>query len=315
MGRTQVYFDITIGGQEAGRLVFELFNDVVPKTAENFRALCTGEKGRGSSGKQLTFMSSSFHRIIPGFMCQGGDFTKGNGTGGESIYGSKFRDENFKLKHEGPGILSMANSGPNTNGSQFFICTKSTPHLNGKHVVFGKVVEGMDVLRKMEAQGSSDGKTKNKVTIKDCGQVGAAPASGQSEGSPTKVAKTEGEPKQVQVLHIIRKHRDSRRPASWREPKITRSKDDAKLIVQQFRDELAKIETKPGVFGQLKKRFEEIARVESDCGSHDNGGDLGMFTREKMQKAFSDASFKLQIGELSPVVETDSGVHIILRIK
>merc|ERR1712196_189132 len=158
------------------------------------------------------------------------------------------------------------------------------------------------------------GKTQNKVTIRDCGQIGAAPTSQESEGSPSKVAKMD-EPKQVQVLHIIRKHRDSRRPASWREPKITRSKDDAKAIVQQFRNELAKIETKPGVFGKLQKRFEEIAKAESDCGSHENGGDLGMFTREKMQKAFSDASFKLSIGELSEVVETDSGVHIILRIK
>merc|ERR1719387_2618953 len=131
----------------------------------------------------------------------------------------------------------------------------------------------MDVLRKMEAQGSKDGKTKNKVSIRDCGQVGAAPAGQQSEGSPSKVAKMD-EPKQVQVLHIIRKHKDSRRPSSWREPVITRSKDDAKAIVKQFRSELAQIETKPGVFGKLQKRFEEIAKAESDCGSHENGGDL-----------------------------------------
>merc|ERR1739848_640883 len=122
------------------------------------------------------------------------------------IYGEKFADENFQLKHTGPGVLSMANCGPNTNGSQFFICTKATPHLDGKHVVFGKVVEGQEVLRKMEAQGSKDGKTSNKVTIRDCGEVGGAPKSQESEGSPSKVAKMD-EPKQVQVLHIIRKHK------------------------------------------------------------------------------------------------------------
>lgn len=170
-GNPRVFFDISIGGQPAGRLGFELFADVVPKTAENFRALCTGEKGKGHSGKQLSFKGSSFHRIIPDFMCQGGDFTAGNGTGGESIYGHKFADENFKLKHDKPGLLSMANAGPNTNGSQFFITTAITPWLDGKHVVLGVLQEGLDVLQAMEACGTNSGKPTTPVVITDCGEL------------------------------------------------------------------------------------------------------------------------------------------------
>jgi peptidylprolyl isomerase len=164
----KVEIDVTIDGQPAGTITFELFADVVPKTAENFRALCTGEKGVGKSGKPLSYAGSPFHRIIPGFMIQGGDFTRGNGTGGESIYGEKFADENFELRHTEPGLLSMANAGPNTNGSQFFITVAETPWLDGKHVVFGKVVDGMDVVRALEAQGSQSGRTKSEVVLAGC---------------------------------------------------------------------------------------------------------------------------------------------------
>ncbi|KNH05653.1 Chain A Cyclophilin [Perkinsela sp. CCAP 1560/4] len=174
MSNPKVFFDITIASSPAGRLVFELYADAVPKTAENFRALCTGEKGKGTSGKPLHFLGSIFHRIIPNFMCQGGDFTRHNGTGGESIYGNKFADETFSGKagrHTGFGCLSMANAGPNTNGSQFFICTADTPWLDGKHVVFGKLVEGSAVLKMMEQQGSGNGTTRQKVAIANCGQL------------------------------------------------------------------------------------------------------------------------------------------------
>uniref|UniRef100_A0A8R1DUK2 Peptidyl-prolyl cis-trans isomerase n=1 Tax=Caenorhabditis japonica TaxID=281687 RepID=A0A8R1DUK2_CAEJA len=169
--RPKVFFDINIGSESAGRVTIELFNDVVPKTAENFRSLCTGEKGVGKQGVPLHFKGSKFHRIIPEFMIQGGDFTRHNGTGGESIYGEKFQDENFDLKHTGPGCVSMANAGPNSNGSQFFICTVDTPWLDGGHVVFGQVTDGMSVVKAIEKIGSRSGTPSKQVSIADCGEL------------------------------------------------------------------------------------------------------------------------------------------------
>ncbi|KAL4808860.1 peptidyl-prolyl cis-trans isomerase D [Aspergillus unguis] len=169
--RSRVFFDVQIGKQKPGRIALELFNDVVPKTAENFRALCTGEKGEGKQGKPLHFKGSIFHRVIKQFMIQGGDFTAFNGTGGESIYGEKFADENFDLKHDRPFLLSMANSGPGTNGSQFFITTVPTPHLDGKHVVFGEVLNGKSVVRKIENLPTQADKPTSDVTIVACGEL------------------------------------------------------------------------------------------------------------------------------------------------
>ncbi|KAK8810537.1 hypothetical protein WA158_007112 [Blastocystis sp. Blastoise] len=174
-----VFMDFAADNKPLGRITFELYSNVVPKTAENFRCLCTGEKGMGQSGKPLHYKGSKLHRIIPEFMCQGyificflgGDFTHGNGRGGESIYGARFADENFKLRHSGPGLLSMANCGPNTNGSQFFITTVPCPWLDGHHVVFGSVKNGLEILDQLENLGSESGKPIKEVVITDCGEI------------------------------------------------------------------------------------------------------------------------------------------------
>ncbi len=166
----RVFFDISIGGQKMGRIVMSLRADVVSRTAENFRCLCTGEK-RDANGKKLTFKGSVFHRVIPGFICQGGDIIDGTGANGLSIYGEAFADENFALKHVGAGILSMANRGRDTNASQFFINLDVHDWLDGKHVVFGSVTDGMDVVKAIEHQGGVSGKTRAPCVIYDCGEL------------------------------------------------------------------------------------------------------------------------------------------------
>ena len=171
MANPRVFLDLTIGGEAAGRLVIELFSDSTPKIAENFRALCTGEKGIGKNGKPLHYKGMTFHHVIPRSMFIGGDLTEGNGLGGESIYGDSFADENFVNMHIGPGILSMANTGPGTNNSQFFILTAKTEWLDGTNVVFGIVVEGFDIMKAVQKVGSNSGFTSKPVMIADCGQL------------------------------------------------------------------------------------------------------------------------------------------------
>jgi len=319
----QVFFEIALDGEPAGRIEMELFADRVPKTAENFRCLCTGEKGRGPSGKRLNFLGSIFHRVVPGLVCAGGDFTMGNGTGGESIYGQDFEDENFDVKHDAPGILSMANTGPSTNGSQFVICLQPVAHLDGRNVAFGRVVSGYEVVQKMEACGTTEkefeeeeeakkegeekevnaGVPTKRITIMDCGEV-------QQTGKRVKRPRI-SESEVVRVLHILRKHGGCKKPTSWREEKITCSKDQAIECLDGLRKQLVSLSKDAS---KLRPKFEEFACTQSDCKSAKKGGDLGPFERGMMQKPFEAAAFALQVGELSEVVSTKLGEHLILRV-
>eukprot|EP00930_Biecheleria_cincta_P044764 TRINITY_DN30828_c0_g1_i1.p1 TRINITY_DN30828_c0_g1~~TRINITY_DN30828_c0_g1_i1.p1 ORF type:complete len:509 (-),score=111.19 TRINITY_DN30828_c0_g1_i1:94-1593(-) len=298
----QVFLEICVDGQSVGRIVIELFADTAPQTAENFRCLCTGERGRGLSGKRLNYLGSIFHKIIPGFLCVGGDFTMGDGTGGESIYGSDFKDENFEVKHSERGVISMANSGTDSNGSQFVICFRACPELDDKNVAFGKIVSGLDVLEQLEALGSEDGAPKRRATILDCGEE-AQP--GRAVKRP-KIAIGE----LAHVLHVLRKHKGVKKASSWREEVISCSREEAAGHLQGLREGLSGLDA-----GELRKKFEALASQHSDCKSAKKGGDLGPFEPGMMKKDFEAACFALKVGELSKVVSTKQGEHLIFRIK
>eukprot|EP00658_Telonema_sp_P-2_P020375 TRINITY_DN18058_c0_g1_i9.p1 TRINITY_DN18058_c0_g1~~TRINITY_DN18058_c0_g1_i9.p1 ORF type:complete len:300 (-),score=87.34 TRINITY_DN18058_c0_g1_i9:918-1817(-) len=257
---SQVFFTISIGSKVVGRVVIQLFEKEVPRTCANFRALCTGEKGVGKHGMPLHFKGSKFHRIIPGFMCQGGDFTRGDGTGGESIFGEKFPDENFKLKHEGPGYLSMANAGPNTNGSQFFLTTAKTDWLDGKHVVFGRVVEGMGIVSQMEAVGSKSGTTRQPVRIEDCGVVGAKPALQQ----PNQAAEEQAKPKLVEDEEESSEEEEEGTEMGLEPPPgVVWTAKERKLHELRARMKRARKSNHKAVKGEAKARMEKAAGKKS----------------------------------------------------
>jgi len=316
--RPQVFLDIAIGGSPIGRICIELYVDAVPRTSENFRSLCTGGRGVGKRGKPLHYKGSTFHRIIPNFMLQGGDITHGNGTGGESIFGTTFADENLNLKHTTPGMLSMANSGKNTNASQFFITTKACPHLDGKHVVFGRVVEGMEVVKMMESTGSEKGTTTKPVVIDDCGELKGAAKATASEtdgtslgGRPAKRKRAADMASHVRVYHILKKHAESRDPVVCRTGQATKaSKSRAQLGLTNIRRRLA---TSSG--SALQVSFTEIAREQSDCETARKGGDLGEVAEGAFSaKAIEDVAFSLNPGELSDIFESPEGLHLMLRV-
>mmetsp|Transcript_15616 Transcript_15616/g.35061 ORF Transcript_15616/g.35061 Transcript_15616/m.35061 type:complete len:362 (-) Transcript_15616:64-1149(-) len=324
-GRPLVWLDVAIDGTPSGRMVFELYSDVVPRTAENFRSLCTGQRGMGRRGLPLSFKRSPFHRIIPNFMVQGGDITHGDGSGGESIYGQTFPDENLSLKHATPGMLSMANSGKNTNGSQFFITTKACPHLDGKHVVFGRIVEGLDVLTKVEACGTGSGKPLRAVIVDDCGEARGKTsrasdeteqlASAQATGGqapqlmrPGKRKRAPDMPTEVRLYQILKKHAASSNPTGRKGEPVKCTKSRALHAIGNMRRRLSMAE------GLLQVAFAEQARENSDCGSAERGGDLGIVTTGSgLPQAVEDVAFSLSVGELSEPFETAEGVHLLLR--
>jgi len=328
-GRPRVFLDIGIDGRPIGRIVCELYSDIVPKTAENFRLLCLGTKGFGLHGKPLHYKGCPFHRVIPNFVIHGGDITSGDGKGGESVYGLTFEDEHFDLSHSSAGLLTMANKGPNSNGSQFYITTKAAPSLDRKSVVFGRVVEGMDVVQRIEAScGKVDHGNPACPTpdahevvafrpgipishIIDCGEL---PADGQlpaidddSEQPAAKRPRQSGAgTEEVHVFQILKKHAGLRWAQTWQGKQATCTKGKAKLVLENLRKRLV-------ASPSIQTTFVELAREHSDEASAQKGGDLGPVRRGDLAGEVEQAAFSLQPGGLSEVLETRHGVHLLLR--
>ncbi|CAE7681901.1 cyp41 [Symbiodinium pilosum] len=318
--RPRVFLDVEVAGHPAVRIVCELFSDIVPKTAENFRCLCTGEKGMGEAGKPLHLKGNAFHRVVPGFAIQGGDITRGDGTGGESVFGPTFEDESFDLSHDSAGLLSMANRGPNTNSSQFFILTKAYPKLDLKHVVFGRVVEGMSTVRRIEETcGTADagselcraqkhhgvlafrpGLGDAKAVITDCGEV-----QGDVAKEP-QAKKVKASADKVHLFHILKKYKGARKPENWHGGEISCTKGKAKVALENLRKRLTAAPA-------MQLLFFELARDHSDDPSSKNGGDLGLVERGSLHQKVEDIGFSLQKNELSQVFEDEFGVHLVLR--
>ncbi len=296
----RVYMNVSIGQRPVGQLEFELFTKAAPKTCENFRALCTGERGIGKSGGvRLHYKDCLFHRIIPGFMAQGGDFTKGDGTGGESIYGSTFKDElgGLKLKHDRAGLLSMANAGPNTNGSQFFLTFAPAPHLNGRHVVFGEVVDGSDALRIMEkvSTGAND-KPRMPVVITDCGEiqagadedvtVGGEPSSFEYVGASDKKKDFEG---------IESSHLDEEKPVDEEEDQeedTEKEVDISGMSETQKRLHMLKLKLNASRKANRVEVKEEFHRLNASSSTKKNAKDRGALQEEFDSKQMKNRGTK-----------------------
>lgn len=331
--RPHVYLDIGIDGKPAGRIECELFSDAAPRTAENFRALCTGEMGQGSLGADLHFKNCPFHKIVPNYVIAGGDIVKGDGTSGESIYGSKFEDETFDLKHDQPGLLSMANPGrPNSNSSQFFIVSRPQPDMDNKYVVFGRVLKGMDIVHRIESCGTSEkGEVRTAVKVQpvdelvafrprrsayimdsgefdreDAGAPGLALEDvGNKANGPAK-KKQKANPTEVTLFHLLKKHKDAREPKTWKGIKATCTKGKAKIQVASLRSRLE-------AAASAVQAFADLAREHSDSPTAQRGGDLGEVKKGSLEAELEDAAFALGPGQLSEVIETHEGIHLFLR--
>eukprot|EP00929_Paragymnodinium_shiwhaense_P114837 TRINITY_DN83356_c0_g1_i1.p1 TRINITY_DN83356_c0_g1~~TRINITY_DN83356_c0_g1_i1.p1 ORF type:complete len:388 (+),score=78.48 TRINITY_DN83356_c0_g1_i1:95-1258(+) len=334
--RPVVFLEVSIAGMVQGRVVCELFSDITPQTAENFRKLCLGTEGFGTKGYPMHYKGCTFHRILPGYLVQSGDFTRKDGTGGESIYGPTFDDENFMLRHSRPGLLSMANQGPNTNGSQFFITTRANAALDGKHCVFGRVLDGMEVVKRVESCGSSEGKElgkKRKVDelpsffptreeaayISDSGEIdpevlknsvggGALVLLDEGPGAKRRCVGG-GRPTEVELLHMLKRHCDCRLAEDYRGKKVTITKGKAKVTLQTARKKLQ-------ASVNLKHAFVELARELSDANSAQRGGDLGIVKQgdDSLSPELEDMAFGMDKGQLSEVFETGDGMHLLLRV-